>query len=102
MEAPNKAISSRLQRIRRGVVVLFTLFLLAGAVIGIAGALHLSTATSAAFFLNPTVGPAVDAPYNLPFGLEADPAEHELYRQLDEQCREQIESTTYQPLEDCR
>ncbi len=102
MQATNKGNHNSSRWLRRPVVVLFALLLMIGAIIGIAAALHISMATSSAFFAMPSVDPVVAASDHLPFGLEADPAEHELYRQLDEQCREEIQSQTYAPLADCR
>ncbi len=101
MQANKKATSSKAQWMRRGLVVLFSLLLMAGAVIGIASALQVSRITSSANVVNNSVVPASDAPSHLPFGLEADPAEHEFYRQIDAQCREERGSSTYPPLADC-
>jgi hypothetical protein len=102
MQANDKANAHSSNWKARGLVALFILLIVAGAVVGAASALYVSTATSSAVVVNRSVDPAVDAPTHLPFGLEADPAEHELYRQLDAQCRQQIESNTYAPLPDCR
>jgi hypothetical protein len=93
MQASKKATPDKTRWMRRGLVVLIALLLMAGAVIGIAGALQISTTTSSANVVSPS---------HLPFGLEADPAEHEFYRQFDAQCREQIQSKTYPPLAECR
>src|SRR5713226_5550077 len=102
MQASNKGTLHLSNWKARGLVALFILLIVAGAVVGAVGVFYISTATSSAVVVNTSVVPASDASDHLPFGLEADPAEHELYRQLDEQCRQQIESNTYAPLPDCR
>jgi hypothetical protein len=93
MRTTDKVTFNALGWVPRSAVILVALLIVAVALIGISGALEISTATSSANVANTS---------HLPFGLEADPAEHELYRQIDAQCREETQSKTFPPLEDCR
>ena len=89
METTKKATSSKAKWMRRrGLVVLFTLLVMAGAVIGIAGVLQVSTTTSSANVANTS---------HFQFGLEADPAEHELYRQIDASSSANVVNTSRLP-----